>query len=94
MASQPDSAGARARRLPEGRIYRLAPALLGPETAHSPNADDLNALYWVMLIVAGLLIVAINAALIGLVMRYRSARGREPRRLRAAARPSCLSPLG
>ena len=94
MASQPDSAGARARRLPEGRIYRLAPALLGPETAHSPNADDLNALYWVMLIVAGLLIVAINAALIGLVMRYRSARGREPRRLRSRRSAQLLVTAG
>jgi heme/copper-type cytochrome/quinol oxidase subunit 2 len=57
--------------------------LLGPETAHSPNADDLNALYWVMLVIGGLLLVGINAALIALVMRFRAARGREPRRLRS-----------
>jgi cytochrome c oxidase subunit II len=68
--------------------------LLGPETAHSPNADDLNALYWVMLIIAGLLIVAINAALIGLVMRYRSARGREPRRLRSRRSAQLLVTAG
>jgi hypothetical protein len=55
--------------------------LLGPETAHSPNADDLNALYWAMFIIGGLLLVGINAALIGLVMRYRAERGRESRRL-------------
>ncbi len=36
-----------------------------------------------MFIIGGLLLVAINAALIGLVMRYRAARGREPRRLRS-----------
>ena len=54
---------------------------MGPETAHSPNADDLNTLYWVMLIIAGALILAINAALIALVVRFRARRGAEPRRL-------------
>jgi cytochrome c oxidase subunit 2 len=57
--------------------------LLGPESAHSPNADDINALYWVMVAVATLLIVGVNVALIGLVMRFRAGRGREPRRLRS-----------
>ncbi len=56
-------------------------ALLSPPGGHSPNADDLNALYWVMLVVGIVLLIAINAALIGLVMRFRSERGREPRRL-------------
>jgi cytochrome c oxidase subunit 2 len=57
--------------------------LLGPESAHSPNADDINALYWVMMGIATLLVVGINVALIGLVMRFRSSRGREARRLRS-----------
>jgi heme/copper-type cytochrome/quinol oxidase subunit 2 len=48
---------------------------LGPETAHSPNADDINALYWVMVVVVGAILVAVNGALIGLVVRYRRARG-------------------
>jgi cytochrome c oxidase subunit 2 len=56
-------------------------ALIGPHAAHSPNADDMNTLYWVMLVLGLLLLVAINLALVGLVMRFRSARGREPRRL-------------
>jgi len=55
--------------------------LLGPETAHSPNADDLNTLYWVMLIISGALILAINAALVALALRFRARRGVEPRRL-------------
>jgi cytochrome c oxidase subunit 2 len=54
--------------------------LPGPETAHSPNADDLNALFWVMLAVATVLVIAINAALIAIAVRFRAARGREPRR--------------
>jgi cytochrome c oxidase subunit II len=56
-------------------------ALLSPESAHSQNADDLNTLYWVMLVVGLVVLVAINAALVALVMRFRSERGREPRRL-------------
>jgi cytochrome c oxidase subunit 2 len=57
--------------------------LLGPESAHSPNADDLNSLYWVMLAIAAVLVLAVNAALIALVMRFRADRGREARRLRS-----------
>jgi heme/copper-type cytochrome/quinol oxidase subunit 2 len=56
---------------------------LGPESAHSPNADDLNALYWVMVIVAVALVVAINAALVAFALRFRARRGSEPRRLRS-----------
>jgi heme/copper-type cytochrome/quinol oxidase subunit 2 len=57
--------------------------LPGPETAHSPNADDLNALYWVMLAIGAVLVIGINAALIAVAVRFRSARGREPRRLKS-----------
>ena len=60
--------------------------MLGPETSHSPNADDLNTLYWVLLAIAAILVLAINAALIGLAMRYRAARGRQPRRLHSRRR--------
>jgi cytochrome c oxidase subunit II len=60
---------------------------LGPETAHSPNADELNTLYWVMLVIAGILVVAINLALVAVVVRFRAARGREPRRLKTRRPP-------
>ena len=73
---------------------------MGPETAHSPNADDLNTLYWVLLAIAGILVVAINLALVAVVVRFRAARGREPRRLKtrrppqlAAGAPSRCSAL-
>lgn len=58
----------------------------GPETSHSPNAEDLEALYWVLFAVAGVLLVAINAALVGLAIRYRGGRGRTPRRLQSRRR--------
>jgi cytochrome c oxidase subunit II len=67
--------------------------LLGPHTAHSPNADDLNTLYWVMLVIGGVLLVAINLALVGLIMRFRSARGRRPRRL-IVRRPAQIATAG
>jgi cytochrome c oxidase subunit 2 len=66
---------------------------LGPPDAHSPNADDLNTLYWVMLVIGLLLLVAINGALVALVMRFRSARGREPRRLKVR-RPAQIGTAG
>jgi heme/copper-type cytochrome/quinol oxidase subunit 2 len=56
-------------------------ALIGPHAAHSPNADDMNTLYWVMLVIGLVLLVGINLAVVGMIMRFRSARGREPRRL-------------
>jgi cytochrome c oxidase subunit 2 len=64
-----------------------APALaisLGPEEAQSPNAEGISSAYWVMIVVALLVIVAVNAALIAAVVRFRERRGREPRRLTAA----------
>ncbi len=63
--------------------------MLGPETAHSPNAEDLNALYWVMLAIAAVLVLAINAALVALALRFRARRGLEPRRLNSR-RPAQL----
>jgi cytochrome c oxidase subunit II len=58
-------------------------ALLSPQSGHSPNADDFNTLYWVMLAVGAVLLLAINGALIAVMVRFRAARGREPRRLKA-----------
>ena len=60
--------------------------MLGPETAHSPNAEDMNALYWVMLVIVLGLAIAINAALITLVVRHRSGRGRVAKRLESRGR--------
>ena len=68
-------------------------ALLSPESGHSPNADDLNALYWVMIVIGGVVLVAINAALIGLIGRFRGARGKKPRRL-VIRRPAQIGTAG
>jgi cytochrome c oxidase subunit II len=68
-------------------------AFLSPPSGHSPNADDLNTLYWVMLVVGLVLLIAINGALIALAMRFRSERGRQPRRL-VVRRPAQIGTAG
>jgi cytochrome c oxidase subunit II len=60
--------------------------LVSPEPAHSPGADKLNTLYWIVVVVSMLLIVAINAALLAAVARHRERRGVEPRQLRGGRR--------
>jgi cytochrome c oxidase subunit II len=59
---------------------------LGLETAHSPNADDITAIYAVMLFLGTLFAVAVNAALIFCIVRFRATRGREPVRFRGQGR--------
>jgi len=56
---------------------------LAPDSPHSPNAGDMHTAYWVMLVLAILLAVAINVALIGAVVRFRERRGRVPERIAA-----------
>jgi cytochrome c oxidase subunit II len=63
---------------------------LSPAEPHSPNADDMNTAYWVMLVVSVALIVIVNAALIVAIVRFRDRRDRRPARLaagRGALRP-------
>ncbi len=57
---------------------------LGPPDPQSPNAEGISSAYWVMIIVAALIILAVNAALIVAVIRSRERRGHEPRRVSAA----------
>jgi cytochrome c oxidase subunit 2 len=83
-----------ARRVLAGLAGAAAAAALAPSTAladgiapespHSPNADDIATIYWVMLAVAVAIVVGVNLALLGAVGRYRAARGREPSRFRGA----------
>jgi cytochrome c oxidase subunit 2 len=54
----------------------------------------MNALYWVAFSLGVLLLLAINAALIGLAVRYRRGRGRAPRRLRTRGRTLLLAAGG
>jgi cytochrome c oxidase subunit 2 len=68
-------------------------ALLSPPGGHSPNADDINTLYWVMLVIGAVLLIAINGALLAVVMRFRAERGRQPRRL-VVRRPAQVGAAG
>jgi cytochrome c oxidase subunit 2 len=56
---------------------------IAPETSHSPNADHITTIYWVMLIITAILAVAINVALVMAVTRFRAKRGGAPARVRS-----------
>jgi cytochrome c oxidase subunit 2 len=57
--------------------------VISPQPAHSPGAEDETTLYWIGLVVAVIVIVAVNAALLYAIRRFRSERGREPRQVRS-----------
>jgi cytochrome c oxidase subunit 2 len=63
-----------------------AASVLGPREGASPNADDIRTAYWVAIVVAALLIVAVHVFLIAALVRFRARRGRSPRRFTAGAR--------
>lgn len=52
----------------------------------------MNALYWVLLALAGLLFLLINGALVALALRFRARRGADPRRIHT--RPRAMFQLG
>jgi len=55
-------------------------------TPHSPGTDQIDTLLWIGFVAATILIVAINAALIFALRRYRSERGSEPQPATGARR--------
>lgn len=61
-------------------------SLLTPESPASPNADEMQALYVVMLLVAAAIALAINAALVVAALRFRARRGHSPARRTAGRR--------
>jgi cytochrome c oxidase subunit II len=67
---------------------------LAPEDGASPNADDTTTIYWVMLVIAAMIVVAVNLALIAAVVRFRARRGREPTRVRAGRRVHAMVAAG
>lgn len=53
---------------------------------NSPGTDQIDTLLWIGFVVATILVVAINVALIYAVRRYRGERGSEPREMREGER--------
>jgi cytochrome c oxidase subunit II len=65
-------------------LAQPANAAIAPDTAHSPNAEDMRTAYWVMLVVSILIAVALVGGLLVAVRRFRSSGSdAEPRRLTA-----------
>jgi cytochrome c oxidase subunit II len=56
---------------------------LGPESPHSPNAEDIATAYWAMMVAVVIIVVGVNAALIVALIRFRERRGRAPARVTA-----------
>ena len=61
-------------------------SLLTPDSPASPNADDMQAAYVIMLIAAAAIALAINAALVIAALRFRARRGASPARRTASRR--------
>jgi cytochrome c oxidase subunit II len=57
---------------------------IAPQTPRSPNAESIATSYWVMLVVFAALVVALHAALITVMIRFRARRGRRPPQVTAA----------
>jgi cytochrome c oxidase subunit II len=53
---------------------------------HSPGTDQIDTLLWIGFVAAAILIVAVNAALLYALRRYRAERGVEPRQLTGGRR--------
>src|SRR5688572_13051332 len=65
-------------------LAQPASAAIAPDAAHSPNADDMRTAYWVMLILATLIGIALVGGLLVAVRRFRATGADdEPRRLTA-----------
>jgi cytochrome c oxidase subunit II len=67
---------------------------LSPETPHSPNADDINTLFWIGSVAIVILVAAVNVALLIAVRRYSSERGAEPRQITSGPRLQFRAGLG
>jgi cytochrome c oxidase subunit II len=69
-----------------GAAVLAAPASalqLGPEAPHSPNTEDISTAYVVMIVVTLVVLLAVNAALLIALLRFRARRGRAPARITA-----------
>jgi len=58
-------------------------SVIGPPTAHSPNAENIRTAYWVTLAVAALIVIVVHVALIAAVVRFRGSRESQPARVSA-----------
>jgi cytochrome c oxidase subunit II len=67
-------------------LQPLLASFLTPDSPASPNADEMQAIYLVMLVLAIAIGVAINAALVVAAIRFRARRGAAPTRRTAGRR--------
>jgi len=77
-------------------LESLLASVLTPESPASPNADEIQTIYLVMLIVSAAIGLAISAALVAAVVRFRARREEPPARRTAGRRvvPGVATGLG
>jgi cytochrome c oxidase subunit II len=68
--------------------------LISPEPPHSPNASDINTLYWITLVVFLAVIVKVNGWLLWAIVRFRGRRGQGPRQVRGMRRLQTIVAAG
>ena len=68
--------------------------LISPESPHSPNAGDINTLYWVTFVVVMALILTITGWLVWAATRFQARRGSAPRQLRSVRRLQTIVAAG
>jgi cytochrome c oxidase subunit 2 len=68
--------------------------VISPEAPHSPNASDIDTLYWIGLVVMVALILITIGALLWAVVSFRDRRGQRPQQLRGLRRIQILVAAG
>jgi cytochrome c oxidase subunit II len=60
--------------------------LLSPESGGSPNADDVDTLYWLLFVLAVLVFLGVEGALIWCLIKFRARKGAIPAQIRGNTR--------
>jgi cytochrome c oxidase subunit 2 len=59
---------------------------IAPRDPRSPNAANIDDVYKIVVVIAALIALTVNVALVFVVLRFRAGRGREPARVRGTPR--------
>ena len=69
-----------------GQLLHTTLAFFTPESGGSPNADKIDDLYKIELVIAAIIFVAVQGALIYALIRFRRKKGNVPAQIRGNSR--------